>query len=75
MLLSHDFTIIQDTERRDSIPEEGSEHHHLGQTRQMKPIYEIDKQANNENEPNAATVSDDSAGQKKKIEIDVKQHS
>jgi hypothetical protein len=39
----------------------------------MKPIYEIDKQANNENEPNAATVSDDSAGQKKKIEIDVKQ--
>jgi len=35
----------------------------------MKPIYEIDKQANNENEPNAATVS---AGQEKKIEIDVK---
>ncbi|XP_070494972.1 major facilitator superfamily domain-containing protein 6 isoform X2 [Chironomus tepperi] len=63
----------EDTERRDSIPEEGSEHHHLGQTRQMKPIYEIDKQANNESEPNAATVSDDNAGQPKKIDTDVKQ--
>lgn len=38
----------------------------------MKPIYEIDKQANNENESNAATVNDGSAGQEKKIEIDVK---
>ena len=38
----------------------------------MKPIYEIDKQANNENEPNAAARSDDSTGQEKKIETDVK---
>ncbi|KAL7040264.1 hypothetical protein ACKWTF_000330 [Chironomus riparius] len=65
----------EDTERRDSIPEEGSEHHLLGQARQMKPIYEIDlmKQANIENEPNAETATDDSAGQKTKIETDVKQ--
>lgn len=36
----------------------------------MKPIYEIDKQANNENEQNTAVGCDDSAGQKMKTEID-----
>ena len=72
---SHIFTIIKDTERRDSIPEEGSEHHHLSQARQMKPIYEIDlmKQVNNENEPNATTANADNAEQKTKMEADVKQ--
>lgn len=38
----------------------------------MKPIYEIDKQANNENEPSTATVCDDSAGKETKIEADGK---
>lgn len=47
-------TTLQDTERRDSIPEEENAAHHGGQPRQMKPIYEIDKQANNnECEPNS----------------------
>lgn len=37
---------LQDSERRDSIPEEDNElqfHHGQGQAREMKPIYEIDK--------------------------------
>lgn len=37
------ISFAQDTERRDSIPEEDGEGQ--GQLRQMKPIYEVDKQA------------------------------
>ena len=54
------FSVIalKDTERRDSIPEEDAEHHHVGQSqRQMKPIYEIDKQANNEGEPSTTSAT------------------
>lgn len=41
-LLLKQFLSIQDTERRDSIPEEDGEGQ--GHLRQMKPIYEVDKQ-------------------------------
>lgn len=49
------MVFIQDTERRDSIPEEDNEQSRLhGQSRQMKPILEIDltKQANIDGDPN-----------------------
>lgn len=61
------FYIHKDTERRDSIPEEDSEQQrHLGQARQMKPIYEIDKQAaaNSETEPTKTAKTEDDISSK-----------
>jgi hypothetical protein len=54
-LLFCQMLFAQDTERRDSIPEEENEHHGgQGQLREMKPIYEIDKQV--EAEASATTT-------------------
>jgi hypothetical protein len=66
----HFFSPLKDTERRDSIPEEDNSGALLaaGQLRQMKPIYEIDKQANNECEPSTTTTN---ASEEKKEEKEV----
>ena len=58
---------LQDSERRDSIPEEDNGALHGGQPRQMKPIYEIDKQANNnECDPSSTAIAGEDGGNKEK---------
>lgn len=70
MLFARFFS--QDTERRDSIPEEDTEQHHnvQGQSRQMNPIYEIDKQTNKEAVVVQKTSKDIDGGDDEKERVD-----